>query len=103
MNKHLKNYQAEGKNNMTHENQCSIYLSQSHIIPEAGICTCGYGLTVLQNRGSYQEMYSQKRKLEIVERLTNLRTENRCNTMIRRLEDRTKDFLPNFGGTENAR
>jgi len=45
-----------------HAGDCSIYASLRNIsMPEAGICTCGFGYHVTRNRpGDYSEMYSQE-------------------------------------------
>ncbi len=41
-----------------HDGDCSIYASLSNMgMPEAGICTCGYGHEQ-QSQENYDEMYS---------------------------------------------
>lgn len=51
---------------MQHDGDCTIYASLSNIgMPEAGICTCGYGHQRMRT-GDYSEMYSGEleKKLE---------------------------------------
>jgi len=51
-----------------HDGDCTIYMSlNNHGRPEAGICTCGYGWSlVVKGSGDWSQMYSEelKRKLE---------------------------------------
>jgi len=49
-----------------HDGDCSIYACLSNNIPEAGICTCGYGHQLRRGDG-YSKMYSEEleQKLEI--------------------------------------
>jgi len=43
-----------------HDGDCSIYASLDNSdMPEAGICTCGYGRERLR-RGDYSEIYSRE-------------------------------------------
>ncbi len=44
-----------------HAGDCAIYASLVSGTPEAGICTCGYGLRQLR-KGNPKEMYSEERR-----------------------------------------
>lgn len=46
-----------------HDGDCTIYASLDNIgMPEAGICTCGYGHQKNRQDGHQDEMYSQELK-----------------------------------------
>jgi len=50
-----------------HDGNCTIYASLRNAgMPEAGICTCGYGLYTRFRTGSFEDMYSDelRQKLE---------------------------------------
>ncbi len=50
-----------------HTGDCSIYASLCNNVPEAGICTCGYGHEYQwKNNGDISELYSKEliKKLE---------------------------------------
>lgn len=47
-----------------HDGDCSIYVSLDNNIPEAGICTCGYGHELVWH-GDYSQIYSK----ELIEKL----------------------------------
>lgn len=49
-----------------HDGDCSIYASLDNVgVPEAGICTCGYGHQLMRT-GDYSQVYSGEllKKLE---------------------------------------
>jgi len=50
-----------------HDGDCSIYASlDNYGVPEAGICTCGYGHQELGKTGDLSKLYSEElmKKLE---------------------------------------
>ena len=42
-----------------HDGDCSIYASLDNNIPEAGVCTCGYGHQ-LRGQADYSQRYSKE-------------------------------------------
>ena len=48
-----------------HSGDCSIYSSLINNTPEAGVCTCGYGLQVMRKTGNHRDLYST----ELIEKL----------------------------------
>ena len=50
-----------------HDYDCSIYECMVGGSPEAGICTCGYGVAYkLENDGNIREMYSDEQLQSIM-------------------------------------
>jgi hypothetical protein len=51
-----------------HSGDCTVYASLHNGTPEAGVCTCGYGLQVMRETGDNREIYSE----ELIKRLIEL-------------------------------
>lgn len=81
-----------------YDGDCSIYACLSNNIPEAGICTCGYGHQ-LMIKEDYSKMYS-KELSEKLEKESNLNGKGLYNTiqqLKQKLESRkTKTTNPNY-------
>jgi hypothetical protein len=53
-------------NKTRHDGDCSIYASLDNLgMPEAGICTCGFGHEKLRENGSPEHMYSRELAKEL--------------------------------------
>ncbi len=61
----MKRYKNCKMNQREHVGDCSIYASLINEFPEAGICTCGYGLNCFRKNGYFSELYSD----ELISRL----------------------------------
>jgi hypothetical protein len=57
------------KRKSQHTEGCAIYAGLVHRIPEAGICTCGYGLQVMKETGNKNELYSRELKGNLVQQI----------------------------------
>jgi len=49
-----------------HSGDCTIYTSLINDTPEAGVCTCGYGLNLMRETGDYEELYSKELKEKLL-------------------------------------
>ena len=48
-----------------HAGDCTVYSSLINDTPESGVCTCGYGISVIRENGDHRELYSN----ELMEKL----------------------------------
>ncbi len=58
-----------------HDGDCSIYASLDNNIPEAGICTCGYGHQ-LMGQEDYSQMYSEELRKKLEKNTAKINLEN---------------------------
>lgn len=62
-----------------HHGGCTIYMMLSNPgRPEAGICTCGYGMSLVRRKGNWSQMYSAE-----LGSLLNSKTHQRAQTQER--------------------
>jgi hypothetical protein len=61
-----------------HHGDCTIYMLINSGRPEAGICTCGYGLSLVKRNGNWSQMYSAE-----LSSLLNSKTHQRAQTQER--------------------
>ena len=61
-----------------HAGDCTIYMMLSNRgRPEAGICICGYGLSLVRKNGNWSQMYSTE-----LNGLLNSKTHQRAQTQV---------------------
>lgn len=53
-----------------HSGDCTIYRSLVNRSPEDGICTCGYGWSLVRRDADWSQMYSEERSSEMENRAT---------------------------------